>query len=92
MEINDATTVSKYRFGTETADFYVCSICGVVPFATSEIAESLYAVVNVNTFEETDTLSITGSPSDFDGEQLGTRLDRRKQNWIPEVRISLAVA
>jgi hypothetical protein len=43
--------VSKYEFGTRTAQFHVCTRCGVVPVVTSRINDSNYAVVNVNAFE-----------------------------------------
>jgi hypothetical protein len=49
--VRDESLLSKYRFGTETADFYVCSRCGVAPLVTSTIGDRVYAVVNVNTFE-----------------------------------------
>jgi len=85
-------TVSKYRFGTRTADFYVCSICGVVPFVVSEIDDHLYAVVNVKSFENIDSASLSSAPTNFDGEDTGDRLERRRQNWISNVRISASVA
>jgi len=91
-EINDMATVSKYRFGTRTADFYVCSICGVVPFVVSEIDDHLYAVVNVKSFENIDSASLSSAPTNFDGEDTGDRLERRRQNWISNVRISASVA
>ena len=87
-EVRDAALVSKYRFGTGTADFYVCSRCGAVPFVTSAIDDRLYAVVNVNTFESIKPSSLRRTATDFDGEGTGERLDRRKRNWIPAVRIS----
>jgi hypothetical protein len=87
-EIDDLSRVSKYRFGTKTADFYVCSVCGVVPFVVSEIDGNLYAVVNVSAFDNADSLSFTSSSTDFDGEDTGSRLGRRKRNWIPSVQIS----
>jgi len=83
--IADHALVSKYRFGTKTADFYVCSICGVAPFVLSEINENLYAVVNINTFENAYSLSFSGSATNFDGEDEGSRLERRVRNWIPNV-------
>ncbi len=86
-EIGDESTISKYRFGTKTADFYVCSICGVVPFVTCEIDDSLYAVVNVCSFSYFDIKSLCRSATNFDGEKIGGRLDRRKRNWIPDVQI-----
>jgi hypothetical protein len=85
--IRDASRVSQYRFGTETADFHVCSTCGAAPFVTSEIESRLYAVVNVNTFEGIDPASLTKAPVSFDGESSESRLARRKQRWIPDVSI-----
>lgn len=88
VQIDDASLVSKYRFGTGTADFFVCSVCGVVPFVVSEIDDNLYAVVNVNVFGDIPRVSFSSSATDFDGEDTGSRLERRKRNWIPVVRIS----
>lgn len=81
------SSVSKYRFGTETAEFYVCSVCGTVPFVTSDIDDVRYAVVNVTTFDNVDISTLSSSPTNFDDEDTGTRLDRRKRNWISNVRI-----
>lgn len=88
--IEKPDNVSRYRFGTATADFYVCSICGVVPFVASEIDGRLYAVVNALTFDDVDTDSLARTSTDFDGEDTDNRLDRRKRNWIPDVRIASA--
>ena len=91
-EVRDASLVSKYRFGTETADFYVCARCGAVPFVTSAIGDRSYAVVNVNTFEGVDPSSLVRTATDFDGEATGERLARRERNWIRTVRISTSEA
>ena len=87
-EVRDASVVSKYRFGTGTADFYVCSRCGAVPFVTSAIGDHLYAVVNVNTFESVDPSSLVRTTTSFDGEGTGDRLERRQRNWIRTVQIT----
>jgi hypothetical protein len=84
----DPALVSQYRFETKTADFYVCARCGAVPFVTSTIEDTLYAVVNVNTFEGVDRALLVESSTNFDGEGTGERLDRRKRNWIPNVEIA----
>lgn len=85
--IADPAKVSKYRFGTKSADFFVCSVCGVVPFVTSTIDGNLYAVVSVLTFADLDALSLAHSSTDFDAEDLERRLDRRQRNWIRRVQI-----
>ena len=87
-QLEDTSRVSQYRFGTRTADFYVCTRCGAVPFVTSAIDGTVYAVVNVNTFENMDRTLFVESSTNFDGEGTGERLDRRKRNWIPDVKIA----
>ncbi len=86
--IHDRAVVPRYRFGTETAEFYLCSRCGVVPFVTSTIEDNLYAVVNVNSFEGIDPSCFSRAVTDFDGETTESRLDRRKRNWIPSVTVT----
>lgn len=88
VKLLDRALVVQYRFGTKTADFYVCARCGAVPFVTSTIDGTLYAVVNVNTFEGVDRALLTENSANFDGEGAGERLDRRKRNWIPDVQIA----
>lgn len=88
VAIRDAALVSKYTFGTRTATFYVCSRCGAVPLVTSEIADHLYAVVNVNVFENVDQSWLRRATANFEGEDVESRLARRERNWIPDVRIT----
>jgi len=87
--ISDPARVSRYAFGTKTAEFYVCSLCGAVPFATSTIEGNQYAVINVNTFEGVDKAELVPSVTNFDGESVEGRLERRKRNWTPRVNIEL---
>jgi hypothetical protein len=74
-------------FATETAAFHVCTCCGAVPFVTSEIDNHLYAVVNVNTFENFDSSRLREQSADFGEEDQASRLARRQRNWIADVRI-----
>lgn len=85
--IRDPSAVSRYRFGTGTAEFLVCARCGVAPLVTCEIDGHLRAVVNVNTFEGIDPASIPRSSATFEGEEVGLRMARRQRNWIGSVRI-----
>lgn len=90
--LHRTSPVSKYAFGTQSAMFYVCSRCGAVPLVTSEIADSLYAVVNVNAFENFDSARLRRQPASFDAEDLQSRLARRKKNWIAVVQVHEAGA
>jgi hypothetical protein len=86
IAVRDPSGVSKYAFGTKTADFHVCKGCGAVPVVTSAIEGRLYAVVSVNAFDNVDRAMLRPKPASFDCEDVGERLDRRKSRWIPSVR------
>jgi hypothetical protein len=85
VKVLDESLVTRYRFGTGTAEFHICSRCGIVPLVTSRIDDRLYAVVSVNAFEGVDPSLLKRSPASFDGEGEASRLARRKRNWIANV-------
>lgn len=85
VAINEPSLVSTYTFGTGTAQFHICSRCGVVPLVTSQLDGRRYAVVNVNAFEGVDPALIRPSPVTFEDESTDVRLARRKRNWIANV-------
>lgn len=87
ITVRDPALVSRYTFGTRTAEFHTCARCGVVPVVTSRIDDRLYAVVNVNTFEDVKPSLLRREPASFDGEGEDSRLARRARNWIANVRI-----
>jgi len=91
VTIRDASLVSKYTFGSRTAAFHVCSRCGAVPLVTSAIANNLYAVVNVNVLENVDPSRLRHAAASFEGEDVASRLTRRTQNWIADVRVAEVV-
>ena len=86
ISVGDPSLVSKYAFGTKTAEFHICSRCGVVPVGTSRINDHLYAVVSVNAFDNVDPALLRHTSASFDGESEETRLARRARNWIADVR------
>ena len=88
VSIKEPALVSTYAFGTRTADFHVCSRCGIVPVVTSRIDGRLYAVVSVNAFEGVDQALLRRAPASFDGEGTDDRLARRKRNWIAKVEFA----
>jgi hypothetical protein len=86
VSISDPALVSSYLFGTRTARFHVCARCGVVPLVTSLLDERLYAVVNVNAFDNVAPSLLRPLPVSFEGEGVETRLARRRRHWIADVR------
>jgi hypothetical protein len=88
VSVGEAANVSRYVFGTKTAQFHICTSCGVVPVVTSDIDGKTYAVVSVNAFQGVDRSRLTLAPATFDAEDEQSRLARRKRNWIPNVHFS----
>ena len=68
MKVKEPALVSKYAFGTRTAEFHICSRCGVVPVVTSQIDNHLYAVVSVNALEGVEPSLLRRTSADFEGE------------------------
>ena len=86
VTVKDPALVSKYAFGTRTADFHVCTRCGIVPVVSCRIDGRLYGVVNVNAFEGVDAALLRRAAMNFEAEETESRLARRKRNWIADVR------
>jgi hypothetical protein len=86
VTVRDPSLVSKYAFGTNTAEFHICSRCGIVPVVTSRIDGHLYAVVSVNAFEDVAAALVKRAAASFQDESEDVRLARRTRNWIADVR------
>jgi hypothetical protein len=85
VTVRQPERVRRYEFGTKTAQFHVCTNCGIVPVVTSEIESRLYAVVSVNAFDDVDASRLERKPASFDGESQGDRLARRQRHWTGDV-------
>ena len=85
ITVRKPQSVSRYEFGTRTAQFHICRDCGIVPVVTSLIEGRLYAVVSVNAFDNVDDSKLDRKPASFDGESEGDRLARRQRHWIGDV-------
>jgi hypothetical protein len=83
--VTEPGMVARYAFGTETASFLVCARCGVAALVTSQIEGTLYAVVSVNSFDGVDRSRIQVQPASFEGEEVASRLERRRRHWIADV-------
>jgi hypothetical protein len=86
IRVAEPALLCRYMFGTRSAEFQVCARCGVVPVVTCETDHRLFAVVNVNAFENVGPGLVRRSPTSFEGEDIQSRLARRKRNWIGDVQ------
>ena len=81
FEVRDARALSRYRFGSKTADFLICARCGVYVGALVESNGHLYATVNVNVLEP--PLLQEATSVSYEGETPESRIARRLSNWTP---------
>jgi hypothetical protein len=72
----------RYRFGLRTADFLICPACGIYVAAVIGTADGLYAVLNLNAFDDPH-LDIAATPMDYEGESVEQRQARRRRVWTP---------
>ncbi len=89
VTINNPRYHELLRQGTETAEFHRCTHCDEVVLASSEIDGDLYAVINAATLNNPSGFAEPVS-ADFDGEDVGDRLERRRRNWCGPVQITYA--
>jgi len=92
VSVEDRTRVSKYAFGTKTAEFHVCTGCGVVPVVTSRIDGCLYAVVSVNAFENLEPALLRRAPATFEGVNEQARLSPKRWSIEPSITASRATS
>ena len=78
----DASRLTRYRFGTGTTDFLICSGCGVYIGAVTASGGRQYATLNVNTIREPLPVP-QAQPVDYDGESTDEKRSRREERWSP---------
>lgn len=72
----------RYRFGLKTADFLICSVCGVYVAAVIAIEGQTYSVLNLNAFDNPHA-DIAAVPMSYEGEGIADRTERRRRVWTP---------
>lgn len=78
--------INRYRFGTGTADFLVCTNCGVVPAITWRRDDGKQlGVVRVQSLETRDAILKHEKQMNVNAETWEDRLARRSRTWMPTV-------
>jgi hypothetical protein len=88
VTVKDKGLVNLYQFGSESADVFLCSRCGVFPFIVGRIDDQLYAVLNANSINglHIDRAAIV-PVEQLENQTQKERIDRWKRSWIPHVEI-----
>jgi hypothetical protein len=73
----------RYRFGLKTADFLLCSLCGVYIGAVIVTPGGAFGIVNVHALLETPANLAATAPISYDNEDTDGRVSRREERWTP---------
>ncbi len=80
--VQDSSKLNRYRFGLKTADFLVCSACGVYLASVLTSPHGQFATVNINTLCE-PVMVADAQPVSYEGESIEERQARRERRWTP---------
>ena len=81
IRITDERHLQKYRFGLQTADFYICRRCGTYLGAILSDDEANWSTVNLRTTE----LAVSEEAASYGAEDALGRIMRRKRVWTPTI-------
>jgi hypothetical protein len=82
FHVSDPSKLQRYRFGTNSADFWICRQCGVYVAAVLETPRGRFATLNVNTMEDAGGAAQSTAVS-YEGETLEEKVARRERGWTP---------
>jgi hypothetical protein len=77
----DRDRLMRYRFELRTADFCVCSTCGVYIAAVTR--DGRFGIINTNALVDRPVPLSPPQPMSYDGETTAARTARREQRWTP---------
>jgi hypothetical protein len=79
----DATALSRYRFGHKTADFIFCGRCGGYLGAVTEEDGQALMVINIRALDPQPEGLPAAQPMSYEGETSDDRNTRRSARWTP---------
>jgi hypothetical protein len=81
--VNQMQALQRYRFGLKTADFILCSRCGVYLGAQIETAPGAVGIINTCAITPLPEDLPAARPADYDSESSSERVTRRQKRWTP---------
>lgn len=73
--------LTRYRFALGTADFLLCSRCGVYIGAVLQSDEGDFGIINTLALVDAPADLAEPQPISYDGEDTGGRVSRRTERW-----------
>ena len=87
IAIRDDGKINRYRFGLKTADFLICTNCGVYVAAILSDGDADWVILNLNTLDNALEYTQEALSVNFDTETEAERRARRRANWTPLTRL-----
>ena len=85
--VSDQGALLRYRFGLKTADFLVCTKCGVYVGAVIDGPAGMFTTLNLNSMKT----PVEGLPDaalvSYESEDTQDRIERRRSRWTPATTI-----
>ena len=75
--------LQRYRFGLKTADFLLCTNCGVYIGAVIETDTGRFGIVNTHALAPLPENIAGVAPMSYDDEDTDGRVSRRQERWTP---------
>lgn len=78
---DEPAALQRYRFALGTADFLLCTRCGVYIGAVLQCDEGDFGIINTLTLTDAPEDLAAPAPISYDGEDTGGRVSRRTERW-----------
>ncbi|MDH3612562.1 MAG: hypothetical protein OES10_04700 [Gammaproteobacteria bacterium] len=79
----EPTALRRYRFALKTADFLICTRCGIYIGAVIDATAARFGIINTHALNETPPgIAAVGAIS-YDNEDASGRINRREECWTP---------
>jgi hypothetical protein len=82
IQITDEASLLRYEFAHRTAEFLLCSDCGVYVAAVTNGPGETRAIAQLNTFTNNQFFGVAVAV-DYGDETPAERIDRRHKVWMP---------
>jgi hypothetical protein len=83
FHVRHSELLQHYRFGLQTADFLVCTRCGVYVGAQIATAQGAFGIINTVTMMPVPEGLPAAAPADYGAESSNERVERREKRWTP---------
>jgi len=83
FRVAEPAALHRYRFGMSTADFLVCTRCGVYIGAQIDTGCGTFGIINLRALAPLAAQLPAASPVSYHAEDAAQRLARRAERWTP---------